>query len=126
MKGKDFVAKKPFRFSQDVKDNFGQRKCKLNISAPCNYTLEYLLTEYLQCMLGLPWWLSGKEPPANAGDMRDVGTISEMGRGGVGRGRGWEDGGGQGNLLQYSCLENPMDREAQWATIRRVTKTAHN
>ena len=37
-------------------------------------------------MSGLPRWLSGKEPPANAGGMRDVGSVSEMGRGGVGRG----------------------------------------
>ena len=38
---------------------------------------------------------------------------------------GWEDppGGGYGNLLQYSCLENPMDRGAWWATIHRVAKS---
>ena len=74
-------------------------------------------------MSGLPWWLSGKEAPANTGDMRDVGSISEMGRGGVGRERGWEDRGGQGNPLQYSCWENPMDREAWWATVHGVTKS---
>ena len=32
-------------------------------------------------------------------------------------------GGGNGNSLQYSCLENPMDREARWATVHRVTKS---
>ena len=38
---------------------------------------------------------------------------------------GWEDssGEGNGNPLQYSCLENPMDRGAWWATVHRVTKS---
>ena len=48
-----------------------------------------------------------KNPPANAGDTRDVGSIPELGR---------SPGGGNGNLFQYSCLENPMDRGAWWAT----------
>ena len=39
-----------------------------------------------------------KDPPANAGDIRDAGLILELGR---------SPGGGHGNLLQYSCLENP-------------------
>ena len=38
-------------------------------------------------------------------------------------GSGRSPGGGQGNPLQYSCLENPMDRGAWWATVRRVTKS---
>ena len=49
-----------------------------------------------------------KNPPANAGDMRDTGSIPESGR---------SPGGGHGNLFQYSCLENPMDRGAWWATV---------
>ena len=53
---------------------------------------------------GLPRWLSDKEPPANAGD---AGSIPGSGR---------SPGGGHGNLLQYSCLENPMDRAAWWAS----------
>jgi len=44
-----------------------------------------------------------KNPPANAGDLREVGLIPELGR---------CPGEGNGNPLQYSCLENPMDREA--------------
>ena len=38
---------------------------------------------------------------------------------------GWEDnpGGQHGNLLQYSCLENPMDRGAWWALVHRVAKS---
>ena len=58
-------------------------------------------------LLGLPRWLSGKEPAASAGDTRDAGLIPGWGR---------SPGGGQGTPLQYSCLENPMDREAWWAT----------
>ena len=44
-----------------------------------------------------------KNPPANAGDIRDEGSIPGLGR---------SPGGGHGNPLQYSCLENPMDRGA--------------
>ena len=36
---------------------------------------------------------------------------------------GWEDGGGNGNLIQYSCLENSMDRGAWRVTVHRVTKS---
>ena len=57
---------------------------------------------------GLPRWLSDKEPPANAGD---AGSIPGSGR---------SPGGGHGNLLQYSCLEKPMDRGAWQATVHRV------
>ena len=44
-----------------------------------------------------------KNPPANAGDVRDVGSVSGLGR---------VPGGGHGNPLQYFCLENPMDKGA--------------
>ena len=60
--------------------------------------------------LGLPWWLSGKEFTCNAGD---VGSIPGSGR---------SPGEGNGNSLQYSCLENSMDRGAWWATVHGVTK----
>ena len=50
----------------------------------------------------------------NAGDIRDRGSIPELGR---------SPGGGNGNPLQYSCLENPMDRGALWATVHRVAKS---
>ena len=55
-----------------------------------------------------------KNPPANAGDVGDVGSIPELGR---------SPGGGYGNLLQYSCLENPMDRGVWWATVHGVAKS---
>ena len=55
------------------------------------------------CRHGLPWWLSGKESDYNTGDAGDVGSIP---------GSGGSSGGGHGNPLQYSCLENPIDRGA--------------
>ena len=54
-----------------------------------------------------------KNPLANAGDIRDVGLIPGLGR---------SPGGGYGNLVQYSCLDNPMDRGVWWATIHGVAK----
>jgi len=54
-----------------------------------------------------------KNPPANVGDIGDLGSILWLGR---------SSGGGPGNPLQYSCLENPMDRGAWLATVHRVTK----
>ena len=55
-----------------------------------------------------------KNPPANAGDTRDRGSIPGSGR---------SPGGGHGNPFQYSCLENPMDRGAWQATVHGVTKS---
>ena len=55
-----------------------------------------------------------KNPPTNAGDTRDMGSISGLGR---------SPGGGHGNPLQYSCLENPIDRGAWWVTVHRVTES---
>ena len=49
-----------------------------------------------------------KNPPANAGDEGDMGLIPVSGR---------SSGEGNGNPLQYSCLENPMDRGAWWVTV---------
>ena len=55
-----------------------------------------------------------KNPPAAAGDARDLGLIPGQGR---------FPGGGNGNPLQYSCLENPMDGEAWQATVHGVAKS---
>ena len=55
-----------------------------------------------------------KNPPANSGYIRDVGSIPESGR---------SPGGRHGNPLQYSCLENPMKRGAWQATVHGVTKS---
>ena len=55
-----------------------------------------------------------KSPPANARGIRDVGSVPGSGR---------SLGGGHDNPLQYSCLENPMDRGAWQAMVHRVTKS---
>ena len=54
-----------------------------------------------------------KNQPANAEDIRDMGWIHRSGK---------SPGGGHGNPLQYSCLENPMERGALWATVHEVTE----
>ena len=56
----------------------------------------------------------GKESFCNAGDTGDKGSIPGLGR---------TSGEGNGNLLLYSCLENPMDRGAWRATVHRVTES---
>ena len=55
-----------------------------------------------------------KNPPANEGDLRDVGSILGSGKCPVV---------GNGNLPQYSCLENSLERRAWWATVYGVTKS---
>ena len=57
-----------------------------------------------------------KDPPTDAGDVRDAGSIPGSER---------SPGEGNGNPLQYSCLENAMDRGAWWATVHGVTKRHH-
>ena len=63
---------------------------------------------------GLPWWLTGKESACNAGDTGVAGLFPESGR---------SPGGGHGNPLQYSCLENPVHRGAWRATVHRDPKS---
>ena len=65
-------------------------------------------------MQGLPGGAVVKNPPAHAGDARDIGSIPGLER---------FPRGGNGNPLQYSCLENPMDRGAWRATVHGVTKS---
>ena len=72
--------------------------------------------------MGFPSGASGKESAfmvknllhANEGDIIDKGSIPGLGS---------SPGGGHGNPLQYSCLENPMDRGAQWVNVYRVGKS---
>ena len=53
----------------------------------------------------------------NALDLRDVGSVPELGS---------SPGGGNGNILQYSCLENAMDRGAWQATVHGVARLGHD
>ena len=55
--------------------------------------------------------------PASGGDIRDVGLIPGSGR---------FPGEGNGNPLQYSCLENPMDRGAWWAMVKGSQRVGHD
>ena len=82
-----------------------------NQRAPYSKTYTFITQGYR----GFPHGIGVKNPPANAGDSKNPreGSISWSGR---------SPEGGNGNQLQYSCLENPMNRGAWWATIHRVTK----
>ena len=65
----------------------------------------------LNITLGFPRGSGGKESPCNAGD---TGSVPELGR---------SPGEGKGNALQYSFLQNPMDRRAWQAIVHRVTQS---
>ena len=64
--------------------------------------------------MGFPSGLVVKNPPANAGDAGDGVSIPGLGR---------SPERGNGNPPQYSCLDNPMDRRAWWATVHGVRKS---
>ena len=92
----------------------------------CLCDLTFLASVSYKCMnsmrwaifiTGFPGMLVVKNLSANAGDIRDVGSIPGLGR---------SPGGGHGNPLQYSCLENPTDRGAWQATVHRVTELDTN
>ena len=55
-----------------------------------------------------------KNPPANAGDIRDAGSVPGSGR---------SPGGGHGNPVQYSCLENPVDRGVWQVIVHSVAQS---
>ena len=65
-------------------------------------------------MLSFPGGSVVKNPPANAGATEDMGSVPGSGR---------SPGGGHGNPLQYSCLENLTDRGAWWAIVHGVTES---
>ena len=65
-------------------------------------------------MIFLPHSSVGKEFACNAGDLDSL------------HGSGKSPGEGNGNPLQYSCLENPMDRGAWWATVHGVARVGHD
>ena len=68
----------------------------------------------LRSLQVLSWWLSSKESSCIAGDTGDAGLIPGSGR---------SPGGGHGNPLQYSCLENAMHRGAWKSTVHRISKS---
>ena len=85
-----------------------------------NSTQEIPLTKFLLYLVhgciprGFPGATVVKNPPVNAGDTRDVGLIPGSGR---------SPGVGNDNPLQCFCLENFMDRIAQWATVHGIAKS---
>ena len=72
------------------------------------------LSDSTTIYIGLPRWCCGKESACQAGDAGDVSSIPGSVR---------SPAEGNGNLLQYSCLGNPMDRGAWWATVLGVTRS---
>ena len=64
--------------------------------------------------MGFPGGSSGKEPACQCRRHKRSGLDPWIGR---------SPGGGNGNPLQYSCLENPMDRGAWWAIVHRISKS---
>ena len=82
---------------------------------PCVNKKEVCIHQYTPIVfLGLPRWLSGKKNlPASAGDTGYLSLIPGLGR---------SSGEGNGNPLQDSCLENPVNRGAGRTTVREITK----
>ena len=76
-----------------------------------HWTIEEILTIKLFLIKGFP---GGSEVKASAFNTGDLGSIPGLGR---------SPRDGNGNPLQYSCLDNPMDRGAWWATVHGVTKS---
>ena len=68
----------------------------------------------LNSFRGFPDGAVVKTPPANAGDVRDLGSIP---------GSGGSPGVGNRNPFQYSCLGNPMDKGASWAIVQGISKS---
>ena len=74
----------------------------------------YIVTLSLSLSLRFPGGSVVKNPPTNAGDTRDLGLVPGLGR---------SPGEGNGNPLQYSCQEKPMDRGPWQATVHGVSKS---
>ena len=82
----------------------------MNISFQSFSAYVYMIRITLNIILGLPWWLSGKESACSAGD---AGLIPGLGR---------SPGEGNGNPVQYSYLENPTNREVWQVIVHGVIK----
>ena len=94
--------------------------------APLSFTVSQSLLKFMSIklvMLGLPRWLSGKESACQCGRRKRCVISLNLGNSTKLPELGRPPGGGNGNLLQYSYLENFMDREAWWAAVHRVAKS---
>ena len=76
--------------------------------------IKWITNKVLLYSTSFPFRTVVKDPFASVGDVGDIGSIPGSGR---------SPGGGNGNPLQYSFLENPKDRGAWWATVHEVTKS---
>ena len=73
-----------------------------------------ILRDFLVCVCSILMSKAVESPPANAGDTGDAGSNPQLGK---------SPGGGNGNPLQCSCLENSMDRGAWWTTVHGIAKS---
>ena len=89
-------------------------KGQLYQSSPCRYAAGRTLRDRVA---GFLCSSVVKNPPANAADTGNAGSIPGSGR---------SPGGGHGNPLQYSCLENLTDRGARWATVHGLQRVRYN
>ena len=85
----------------------------VNSHLGCFHVLAIVNSAAMNWVMGTHVVLVVENSPANAGDLRDLGSIPGLGR---------SPGEGSGNTLQYSCLENPMDRGIWWAKVHGVAK----
>ena len=92
--------------------NANKRTLKINTEKEVSYAMIVYLESYNLC--GTQVALVVKNLPANEQDLRDAGSVPGLGR---------SSGEGNGDPLQYSCLENPMDRGTWRVTVHRVTKS---
>ena len=95
-------------------DNNNNNNNKSRESGFRSFTLESWVWRAGAAFQGLPLNRSGSDSKESACNVGELGSIPGLGR---------SPGGGHGNLLQYSCLENPTDRRAWWATVHGVTKS---
>ena len=105
------IDKYVYHFANTICLNFITKFYKTLSIIPIKFTNKDVWYCQMRGMiLGLLWWLSSKESPVNAGDTSSI------------PGSGRSPGEINGNLLQYTCLENPLDRGAWWATVHGDTK----
>ena len=79
------------------------------------YSIIYSLIQSTNIRSSASWLAQvSKESTCGTGDIGDTSSIPGLGR---------SPGGERGNPLQYSCLENPMDKEAWWAAVHRIAKS---